>query len=247
MKNYKFIFVISLSLLAFLLITTETFAGARAGVRIILRPWWPLPIVIAPPPVIIAPRPPYQRPPIKPQRPPIRPAANVGSIHLNVQPIDANVYVDGEYMGIAKDFSCTPHCLTLIQGTHSVSLRKEGYKTAYFTTNVLPRHRIEIDVALALLADKKIESESESTYQLELNKTGFLVLQVAPEDTSVYIDGNFYGIASQFVESQGSLVLRSGKHRVELAKPGYLTYTKNVKISDGKVEKIIVTLKRSGT
>ena len=241
MKNYKFIFVILLSSLAFLLITTETFAG----VRIILRPWWPLPIVIAPPPVIIAPPhievapipPPYRRPPIKP--------ANIGLIQLNVQPGDADVYVDGEYKGIAKDFSCTPHCLTLIAGNHSISLRKEGYKTAYFTTNVLPRHRIEIDVALALLADKKIESES--TYQLELNKTGFLVLQVAPEDASVYIDGNFYGIASQFVESQGSLVLRSGKHRVELAKPGYLTYTKNVKISDGKVEKIIVTLKRSGT
>ncbi|RLC25918.1 MAG: hypothetical protein DRH21_03360 [Deltaproteobacteria bacterium] len=245
MKNHKFIFIISLSLLAFLLITTEAFAGARAGVRIILRPWWPLPIVIAPPPIVIAPPPVVRVPKTPYQRPPIRPVADVGYIHLNVQPMDANVYVDGEYMGIAKDFSCTPHCLTLIPGTHSVSLRKEGYKTAYFTTNVLPRHRIEMDVALALFADKKIESES--TYQLELNKTGFLVLQVTPEDASVYIDGNFYGIASQFVESQGSLVLRSGKHKIELAKPGYLTYTKNVKISDGKVEKIIATLRKSGS
>lgn len=233
MKNYKFIFVILLSSLAFLLITTETFAG----VRIILRPWWPLPIVIAPLPAVIAPRRPYQSPPVIP--------AKVGLIQLDVQPGDANVYVDGEYKGIAKDFSCTPHCLTLIPGTHSISLRKEGYKTAYFTTNVLPRQRIAIDITLAFLTKEKVKPES--TYQIELKKTGFLVLQVVPEDVCVYIDGNFYGIVSQFAESQGSLVLRTGRHKVELVKPGYFPHTKHIKISEGKLEKIIVTLKRSGT
>ncbi len=103
---------------------------------------------------------------------------------------------------------------------------------------------MEIDARLQAAAGENVEPASDSAYRLELEKTGFLALEVIPEDAAIYIDDNFYGIATQFDQSEGSLVLRSGVHKLQVTKPGYETYTKDIDISDGVVEKVVVELKR---
>ncbi len=232
MRNKKSIYIICLSVIILLSISIQAFAR----VRIVVRPWWPRrAIVIAPPPLYIPP--PRRNPPA--QKPP------VGYVDLNVRPNDANVYADGGYMGAVYDFSCAPQCLNLAPGMHSITLSKQGFKTTHFTVRVIRHEIIEVDATLALEREKIIKPEP--TYKLALDKTGFLVFQVTPPDASVYIDGHFYGITSQFSESQASLVIRSGKHKVEIVKPGYQTYMTNVEISDGKVKKIHIKLLKSGS
>ncbi len=229
MKRNKTIIIFLLSSLLLLSIVTDSFAR----VRIVIRPWWPRAIVVVPP------HPPPPRPvPRPPKIPP-----KVGFVDLNIRPENASLYVDGEYRGIARNFSCSPDCLTLYRGRHTVSLKKEAYKTENVIIHVVPRKIIEMDVKLKLLPKERFEPEN--TYELQLEKTGYLVLQVEPQDASVYIDRNFYGISSQFIESQESIVLRSGVHKVEIVKPGYKTYTTEVEILTEKTKKLHISLKKT--
>ncbi len=68
---------------------------------------------------------------------------------------------------------------------------------------------------------------------------GELVLEVEPPDASVYVDGEFYGKASEVAR----LELPAGRHRVEVVRPGYRTEETEVHI-DGRSQRITVKLDR---
>ena len=67
-----------------------------------------------------------------------------------------------------------------------------------------------------------------------------LRLKVEPGDASVYVDGTFQGTAHQ----SRSLDLTPGKHRVEVVRPGYRTFERDVEIEAGKPTDLDVTLER---
>jgi PEGA domain len=50
------------------------------------------------------------------------------SVRLDVSPNDAQVYVDGFYVGIVDDFNSSQHLL-LAPGRHHVSIRLDGYES----------------------------------------------------------------------------------------------------------------------
>ncbi len=239
MKKTKFIMLFAG------IIISLTVTDALARVRVILRPYWPRAVIVAPRP---RPRPPA---PVRvPPPPPVRapapaPApAETGFVNMNVQPSDAHVYVDGNYRGMAYQFTCAPDCLPMLEGRHALMLQKEGYRSESFDIQVVPHQIIDLDVRLAMADETGADAEPESVYQLELDKTGYLMLQVAPGDASVYIDGNFYGIASQFNETEGALMLQAGVHQIEIVKPGFQPYTRQITISEGEDSRIDVTLTR---
>jgi len=68
---------------------------------------------------------------------------------------------------------------------------------------------------------------------------GELVLDIQPGDASVYVDGEFYGKASQVTR----LELPAGRHRLEVVRPGYKTVEKEVDI-DRDPARVMVTLER---
>jgi hypothetical protein len=51
-----------------------------------------------------------------------------GSVKLDVKPGNAEVYVDGYYMGQARDFGGTFHHLDLAGGDHKIEIRANGYQ-----------------------------------------------------------------------------------------------------------------------
>jgi hypothetical protein len=57
-------------------------------------------------------------------------AGQEGGVQLFVQPADADVYVDGEYMGKARDFQ-GDHALWLPRGLHAMEVRRDGYHTFF--------------------------------------------------------------------------------------------------------------------
>ena len=68
---------------------------------------------------------------------------------------------------------------------------------------------------------------------------GELMLEVEPADASVYVDGEFYGKASQV----SRIELAAGRHRIEVVRPGYRTEETEVTV-DGEAKKIVVRLDR---
>jgi hypothetical protein len=53
--------------------------------------------------------------------------AGYGAIELNVKPNRADVWVDGRYVGEARDLDGTPSYLWLSEGPHRVAVHKGGF------------------------------------------------------------------------------------------------------------------------
>ena len=66
-----------------------------------------------------------------------------GDLRLDVKPKDAQVYVDGYYVGIVDDFSGRYQRLNLAPGPHHVELRATGYELLAFDVNSEPRQTVD--------------------------------------------------------------------------------------------------------
>jgi hypothetical protein len=62
----------------------------------------------------------------------------VGSLRLKVKPANAQVYVDGYYVGVIDSFDGVFQRLGIDAGAHRVELRAEGYETVQFEVMVTP-------------------------------------------------------------------------------------------------------------
>jgi PEGA domain-containing protein len=56
-------------------------------------------------------------------------AQGLGGFDLNVKPRTAEVWVDGKYVGLVRDFDGYPSFLWLEQGDHTIAISKGGYAT----------------------------------------------------------------------------------------------------------------------
>jgi hypothetical protein len=61
----------------------------------------------------------------------------LGGVSFEITPGDAQVYVDGSYMGVVSNFSPSSEPLTLTQGRHHIEIRAAGYQTMTFETDVI--------------------------------------------------------------------------------------------------------------
>ena len=68
----------------------------------------------------------------------VAPAVAYGAISFALDPGDAAVYVDGNYVGVARDFDDTMQPLSLTAGTHRIELNAPGYEPVAFDVNVVP-------------------------------------------------------------------------------------------------------------
>ena len=57
-------------------------------------------------------------------------------------PPDAQVFVDGYYMGIVDDFDGLTQHLNLTAGPHQIEIRAAGYQPIAFNVNVQPGRTI---------------------------------------------------------------------------------------------------------
>ena len=61
-----------------------------------------------------------------------------GAVKLDVKPRDAEVYVDGYYMGQVRDFNGLGHHLDLDSGDHKVEIRAPGYQPLDLNLKIMP-------------------------------------------------------------------------------------------------------------
>jgi hypothetical protein len=70
--------------------------------------------------------------------------------------------------------------------------------------------------------------------------SGRLRLEVRPDDASIYVDDEFWGNAREW----RFLTLRSGRHSIELARPGFVTARHEVEVVREETVDLRVELER---
>jgi len=73
---------------------------------------------------------------------------DVGGVAFQVTPADAAVFVDGVYVGVARDFSETAPPLTLATGHHHFDIKAQGYLTLSFDADVVSNEVLPYSGAL---------------------------------------------------------------------------------------------------
>jgi hypothetical protein len=51
-----------------------------------------------------------------------------GGVSFDVQPADANLFIDGQYVGVVGSFGPAAEPLTLAPGTHRIAIQRDGYR-----------------------------------------------------------------------------------------------------------------------
>jgi hypothetical protein len=74
--------------------------------------------------------------------------AGFGAVDLNVKPNRADVWVDGKYVGEARDLDGYPSFLWLAEGEHRIAVHKGGYLVFDERVNVQRGMKVEIKLKL---------------------------------------------------------------------------------------------------
>ncbi len=78
-----------------------------------------------------------------------------GGLKLKVTPKDAEVYVDGYYVGIVDDYDGAFQRLNLVAGTHHIEFKAKGYEPLSVDVKIEPRDTITYHGELQLSAGPK--------------------------------------------------------------------------------------------
>jgi hypothetical protein len=70
--------------------------------------------------------------------PAVAPGLAYGGVSFGINPGDADVYVDDQYVGNARDFGGAAQPLTLTAGMHRIELQAPGFDPLVFDINVVP-------------------------------------------------------------------------------------------------------------
>lgn len=190
-----------------------------------------------------------------------------GSLRTLVDPRDAEVFIDGYYVGVVDDFDGVLQGLRLDPGPHTVSLYREGYRlheeSVYSALGATVKIRHEM-VPLAPGeanpprpapggAPAAIPSASPppapasttpappaASASVTAADYGRLVLRASPPDAEIWIDGerwHFPPGSDRFV-----VHLTAGAHALELSKVGYEGFSSEVEILPGDTVTMNVVL-----
>jgi len=83
---------------------------------------------------------------------PVRFAPREASVRLEVQPSNAEVYVDGYYAGIVDDFDGTFQRLHVEPGEHEIELFLDGFRTVRQHLYLTPNNTVKVKYAMERLA-----------------------------------------------------------------------------------------------
>jgi len=149
------------------------------------------------------------------------PNQQIGSISVSSLPVGASLYVDTIYQGVTNQIVGN-----LAAGSHSVTLKKSGYKDYSQTATVNNAQITYLSITLTPLA-------SPATGDLDVSST--------PSGASVYLNGAYQGET----RASGPLYitgLSPGAYSVVLKKSGYNDYSTTANIVAGTTAQISAAL-----
>jgi hypothetical protein len=195
--------------------------------------------------------------------------AEPGSVRTLVDPEKTRVYVDGYYAGLADEFDGMFQHLDVSAGRHELMFKLEGYQTHRVKVYVPYDDTLKIHHDMVKgegesaedLVGPGMPGENERDYwsrrreddayaeprqyryerdRAPSREGGELRLSVRPDDASVYLDGEFRGSGRQV----STLFVPPGRHRIEVVRPGYRTYDREVEVTPDRPADVTIELER---
>ena len=194
-----------------------------------------------------------------------------GSARIQIQPRQAEVFIDGHFVGTVDDFDGWAQRLNVAPGEHELTVFLKGYQT--YRENVLfrPGATLRVEHVMQPLAAGQPEDarpvpsrtprsrSSSDAYPprdvqrqpdvrvpsprrgAESGEYGSLSMRVQPLDAEVIVDGEPWRSPEA-----GSLTLQlaDGLHRVTVRKDGYRVYNAEVRVRRGEATSLNVSLSR---
>lgn len=148
------------------------------------------------------------------QQPTVTPV-RYGSIHVESQPAGAEVYLNGDYRGVA------PLVITdLWPGTYTISAEMNGYHPYTTTTSVSSGTHSSVYCPLS-----------------PLNTAGALYVLSTPSNANIYLDAVYKGRTPMTISN-----IASGTHILEIDTAGYYDWKSTVDVPQGGTKTISATL-----
>jgi hypothetical protein len=71
---------------------------------------------------------------------------------------------------------------------------------------------------------------------------GRLKVHVQPDDAAVYLDGEYLGVAGELARLHGSIPVATGRHQLEVVRPGFATSVTSVYVTGEDIADARVSL-----
>jgi hypothetical protein len=71
---------------------------------------------------------------------------------------------------------------------------------------------------------------------------GRLVLDIRPDDASVYLDGRFLGTGRELAGLRSGLIVDPGPHTIEVVRPGLEAAKRQIEVESGRETEVEITL-----
>jgi hypothetical protein len=184
--------------------------------------------------------------------------SGMGALDMNVNPKQAEVWVDGRYVAEARDLDGYPSYLWLKQGSHHVVVYKAGFRS----------FEEDVDLSVGMIRELKVklekgESQPPTRTAPEARpepprpqspeprpeaagpggeSPGNVNLLVEPRDATVYVDGAYRGSARELP----GLRLPAGHHRVELVRPGFRPLARDFDVEADRTIDLELSMEKGG-
>jgi hypothetical protein len=176
-------------------------------------------------------------------------ALDYGLIDTDVEPEEAEVYVDGSWVGTADDFDGYPGYLALPPGRHTLEFRLEGYAPYGLSLYASPGAQIRVARGLHPLGSAgPTETEPHGGSGALEPRPGpepeewttsptRIAWRLDPADAALYLDG-----ARQRQTGPATVVTTPGTHTIEAVRPGYGPFRQEVRIPRGRTVSLDIRL-----
>ena len=186
------------------------------------------------------------------------------SLRIQVSPKEAQVYVDGYYVGTVDSFDGTFQRLHLSPGEHLIEIYLEGHRTIREAMLFRPREGYQLRRAMEALPAGEPPAErpkpdpsarrAAPSYTGERRDpydqpgpprgeaAGSVAIRVQPGGGTVLVDGEKWDAP----EGSDRLVIQlsEGSHRIEVQKPGYRPFMTEVRVRRGETVPLNISLRK---
>jgi PEGA domain-containing protein len=196
------------------------------------------------------------------------------SLRIQVKPNNAEVYVDGHYVGVVDSYDGMFQRLHLPPGDHAIEIYQEGFRSVRENMRFTPREGYELRRQMEPLAagdtapvrpkpdpdvdrdrDRDRRPAPRGRYEeprdrqdrqsdVRVTDSGAVAIRVQPAGAIVLIDGEKW----EGPDGPDRLVvhLSEGTHRIEIQKEGFRSFVTEVRIRRGETVPLNVSLRTAG-
>lgn len=190
-------------------------------------------------------------------------------VRLLVEPDDANVLLNGKWIGEAYEFAAFKTAIRLASRNNEIIVKKEGYLEEvidlyqYYSRDITIRLKLHEDkdytgpikpkepgkkpkpeyTPKTEPPEKTPQDLAEKSPELTAAEPVEVFLEILPEEASIYLNGKFWGISPKGGKIE-NFRLKPGKYTLEVLKPGYRTFEKELDVKDKKINLSIKLVKK---